>query len=172
MTISPETLAWLRQCAALDGAAYPQVLLHLLDRVKALEQESTCKEFLQVLPTPEAAPVATDEKLLEVWALPYRTFEKRRACYDLGRQHGAAAAQPAPPPAPAGGLVERVAKLIASFASEGLPGDSALPTARLAIREVAAWLDSNEGLPDLATSRNADGWEMAARILNQEAGHA
>jgi hypothetical protein len=38
-----------------------------------------------------------------------------------------------------------------------------------AIREVAAWLDSNEGLPDLATSRNADGWEMAAQILNQEA---
>ena len=34
---TPETLAWLRQCAALDGAVYPQVLLHLLDRVEALE---------------------------------------------------------------------------------------------------------------------------------------
>jgi hypothetical protein len=34
----PETLAWLRQCAALDGAVYPQVLLHLLDRVEALEK--------------------------------------------------------------------------------------------------------------------------------------
>ena len=55
---------------------------------------------------------------------------------------------PAAPPAPAGGLVERVAWPIASFASEGLPGsdvrslvDDARPTARAAIREVAAWLD-------------------------------
>jgi len=76
-------------------------------------------------------------------------------------------AQPAPPPAPAGGLVERVATAIH-------PSICADPNlyrheARAAIREVAAWLDSNEGLPDLATSRNADGWEMAAQILNQEA---
>lgn len=35
-------------------------------------------------------------------------------------------------------LVERVARLIARFASEGLPGDDATPTARAAILEVAA----------------------------------
>jgi hypothetical protein len=36
--LPPETLAWLRQSAAVDGAAYSQVLLHLLERVEALEQ--------------------------------------------------------------------------------------------------------------------------------------
>jgi hypothetical protein len=39
-SLPPETLAWLRQCAALDGAAYPQVLLHLLKRVEALDKDS------------------------------------------------------------------------------------------------------------------------------------
>jgi hypothetical protein len=48
---------------------------------------------------------------------------------------------PAAPPPPAGGLVDRVAWPIASFASEGLPGDDARPTARAAIRKVADWLD-------------------------------
>ena len=33
----PETLAWLRQSAKLDGATTAQVLLHLLERVEALE---------------------------------------------------------------------------------------------------------------------------------------
>ena len=76
MSITPETLAWLRQCAALDGAAYPQVLLHLLDRVEVLEaaQQQLHQDKLDLLialdrrepmqqPIPEAAPVATDEKL-------------------------------------------------------------------------------------------------------------
>ena len=34
----PETLAWLRQSAALDGAVVSQILLHLLERVEALEK--------------------------------------------------------------------------------------------------------------------------------------
>jgi hypothetical protein len=37
MTISPETLAWLRQAAKFEGAVTAQVLLHLLERVEALE---------------------------------------------------------------------------------------------------------------------------------------
>jgi hypothetical protein len=41
--------------------------------------------------------------------------------------------------------------------------------ARAAISEVAAWLDSNEGLPELATTREADGWQMAAQVLQKEA---
>jgi len=169
----PETLVWLRQTAKFEGAVTAQVLLYLLERVEALEQWSTCAESAQVPPTPEAAPVATDEELRGLFKdQPMTWGQALRACYSLGRQQDSAqppAAQPTPVAAPSGRLVERVAKLIASFASEGLPGDSARPTARLAIREVAAWLDSNEGLPDLATSRNADGWEMAAQILNQEA---
>ena len=52
----PETLAWLRQSAAVDGAAYSQVLLHLLERVEALEQRPTCKQSLQVPPHPRGRP--------------------------------------------------------------------------------------------------------------------
>jgi hypothetical protein len=39
--LSETTLAWLRQSAAVDGAAYSQVLLHLLERVEALEADAT-----------------------------------------------------------------------------------------------------------------------------------
>ena len=112
MTIAPKTLAWLHQSATVKGSTYSQVLLHLLERVEALEQRPTCKECLQVGPTPEAAPVATDEDL---WAVA--DLDARRAIYNLGRQHGAAqppGVQPAPP----------------------------APPSRAAIREVAAWLDT------------------------------
>ena len=44
MNISPETLAWLRQSAAVDGAAYSQVLLHLLERVEALEATENLRQ--------------------------------------------------------------------------------------------------------------------------------
>jgi hypothetical protein len=97
VNISPETLDWLRQSAAVDGSAYSQVLLHLLERVEALEH-----------PTPEAAPVATDGELLKLWIeVDGCAAKARRACYDLGRQHGAAAAQSAPPVAPVGALAAR-----------------------------------------------------------------
>jgi hypothetical protein len=56
---------------------------------------------------------------------------------DQIRQDLAPIVMPSPP---AGLLVERVAQLIANFASEGLPSDDATPTARAAILEVAAWL--------------------------------
>jgi hypothetical protein len=114
-------------------------------------------------PTPEAAPVATDQELFAVAELERFPIHAYRACYNLGRQHGAAqppAAQPASPVAPAWGLVERVSNVLGHY------GDG---TARDVIREVAAWLDSNAGLPDDATPREADGWEMAAQILNREA---
>ena len=149
MTIAPQTLAWLRQTAKFDGAAYSQVLLHLLERVEALEQQPTCKQALQVPPTPEAAPLVTDEELLAMrsWSSHGPTFDSDlvefgRACYNLGRQHGAAqppAAQPASPVAPAGGLVERVANAI----GDGSFGNW-LPEARAAIREVAAWMQDHE----------------------------
>jgi hypothetical protein len=63
MSIQPETLAWLRQTAKFEGAVTAQVLLHLLERVDALEQQPTCADSAQVPPTPEAAPVVTDEEL-------------------------------------------------------------------------------------------------------------
>jgi hypothetical protein len=61
-------------------------------------------------------------------------------------------------------LGRRVARIIANFASTGLPGDDAITTARAAILEVAAalidWWDSHE---DARTA-----WE-AAKWLEQEA---
>jgi hypothetical protein len=54
MTVTPKTLAWLHQSAAVDGAAYSQVLLHLLERVEALEQRPIPGAVELVAPTPEA----------------------------------------------------------------------------------------------------------------------
>jgi hypothetical protein len=144
----PETLAWLRQSAAVDGAAYSQVLLHLLDRVEALEvaQQQPADHVpgvTKMVPTPEAAPVATDEKLQEVFAQsPGTIAEGWRGIYNLGRKHGPAqppAAQPAPVAAPAGGLVERV---------ESCAGGDA----RAAIREVAAWFRTERDSPETAAA--------------------
>jgi len=50
----PETLAWLRQTAAVDGAAYSQVLLHLLERVDALDRRPIPGTVELAAPTPEA----------------------------------------------------------------------------------------------------------------------
>jgi hypothetical protein len=69
-SLLPEDLAWLRQCAAVDGNTYDRVLLHLLERVEALEaaQQQPHQDKLDRLieldrdddePTPEAAPVVT-----------------------------------------------------------------------------------------------------------------
>jgi len=151
--IPAEGLAWLHQSARVHGATYSQVLLHVLERVEALERPEVAQQqpadhvpgVTKMVPTPEAAPVATDEELLAMrsWSSHGPTFDSDlvefgRSCYDLGRQHGAAAAQPAPPVAPAGGLVERVVKVIAD--PDG-PAELWHDDDRAAIREVAAWLD-------------------------------
>jgi hypothetical protein len=153
-SLPPETLAWLRQTAKFE--VNPQALLHLLDRVEVLGHRPTCKEFLQVPPIPEAAPVATDAEIREYAGERFPMC--LRGAYNLGRQHGAAqppAAQPVPPVAPAGGLVERVAEVILT-ASRGSTEDW-IPEACAAIREVAAWMrESQTGL-------------NAARWLEQEA---
>ena len=62
MSITPQTKSWLRQSAAVDGAAYSQVLLYLLERVEALEQRPIPGFVDLAAPAPEAAPVATDEE--------------------------------------------------------------------------------------------------------------
>ena len=58
------------------------------------------------------------------------------------RQHGKDAERAEPDPAAS--LVDRVARIIATFANEGLPGDNATPAACAAIREVAAWLNERD----------------------------
>ena len=146
MTISPQTKNWLRQSAALDGAVVSQTLLNLLERVEALEQRPIPGTVELAAPAPEAATVATDEELRQIWeeAGYWEVEDALRAVYDLGRQHGALpppAAQPTPPAAPAGGLVERVVKVIAD--PDG-PAELWFDDARAAIREVAAWMRENE----------------------------
>jgi hypothetical protein len=185
MSIAPETLAWLRQTAKLEGGVTAQVLLHLLERADALEQQPTCANSAQVPPAPEAAPVVTDKEILAMrsWSSHGPTFDSDlvefgRNCYNLGRQHGAAqpvpstefaadtvivhcpetcwvevrraadgkvlydnfrrgslvipvGEPPTPPPAPAGGLVERVCRQLPLRPVE----------ARAVIRVVAEWLD-------------------------------
>ena len=116
----PEDLAWLRQHAAVGGNTYAQVLLHLLERVEALEAR----------PIPGRVELAAPTRPLQ----PLSAAAALRAICDLGRQHGAA--QPAPPTAPAGRLVERVAAAMDPRYPKAFRGE-----ARPAIREVAAWLD-------------------------------
>jgi hypothetical protein len=217
-SLPPETLAWLRQSAALDGAVVSQTLLNLLERVEALEKKHETQRLATLewgedvnrlmrwiddhlkrimaleqrpipgtvelaAPTPEAAPVATDEELGEVAAdhspaatemVPsadplvaedelVRCYAQAveqalqagsgingaaaaglRALHDLGRQHGAAAAQPAPPVAPAGGLVERVGEAMERHYVIGDIEGSWDAQSRAAIREVAAWMNDHE----------------------------
>jgi len=57
-SLPPETLAWLHQSAAVDGATYSQVLLHLLERVEALERRPIPGTVELATPNPEAAPPA------------------------------------------------------------------------------------------------------------------
>jgi hypothetical protein len=85
-------------------AAQQQPHQDKLDRLIALDRGDD-------EPTPEAAPVATDEKLLAMrsWSSHGPTFDSDlvefgRNCYNLGRQYEAAqppAAQPATPLSPA-----------------------------------------------------------------------
>jgi len=90
VSISPQTKNWLRQSAALDGAVVSQTLLNLLERVEALEQRPIPGFVELAAPTPEAAPVATDEELTQAWNDHQPAGVALRAVYDLGRQHGAA----------------------------------------------------------------------------------
>jgi hypothetical protein len=140
--IPAETLAWLHQAAAA-GVAEPMVLCHLIERVEALEADATEQS--------RSAAFCNDATVRRLEALERRPNSTS-------------------PPAPAGGLVERVAKAIGDLVYDApFPADLNRIDARAAIREVAAWLDSNACLPDDATPREADGWKMAAQILNREA---
>jgi hypothetical protein len=127
----PETLSWLRHAASC-GKADAQLTLLILERLDALEQRPIPGTVELATPTPEAAPVATDE----VQPLPPHiaiTYQPKSVYLPL-RTAQPPAPQPAPPAAPAGGLVERVAGSIWKTCDMGVE-------ARAAICEVAAWLD-------------------------------
>jgi len=185
--IPAEGLAWLQQSARVHGATYSQVLLHVLERIELLDKdaieqsqsnrfsfEAVIKrlELLEhdtlLIGGPEAAPVATDEELCRVYDDGPTSFAPAlRACYDLGRQHGAAqppAAQSAPPVAPAGGLVERVGSSLAQVEPEQNGFTSEDKAARVAIREVAA--AARERIAPFDPSLK---WGNVAQWLEQEA---
>lgn len=58
-------------------------------------------------------------------------------------------------------LVERVARRLANFASESLPGDDTLPIASDVLRDVARWLAEGSG--------RSGAWSSAAADLDNEA---
>jgi hypothetical protein len=120
--LSTQALAWLRQSALADGSTYSRVLLHLLERVEALEAADHFVEVPKMAPTPEAVTVAEDAELFSVAELERFPIHAYRACYNLGRQHGAA--QPAHAAAPAGGLVE-VGELVEWIHREAIHGPDA-----------------------------------------------
>jgi hypothetical protein len=104
-SLPPTILTWLRQAAQVPHAGQfePQVLLHLLERVEALEHRPIPGFVELAAPTPEAAPVATDAELEALYKLPGTFADSRRAIYNLGRQYEAAQlwwGHPAAPPAP------------------------------------------------------------------------
>jgi hypothetical protein len=141
VSITPQTKSWLRQSAAVDGAAYSQVLLYLLERVEALEAAENLRQQDEdsklAASTPDFRALCAEllQPLAEYdGANPYHEHRAliTRARYDLGRQ-------PAPPPAHAGGLVERVAHEVT-----GQWHQSDREAARAAIREVAAWMRENK----------------------------
>jgi hypothetical protein len=123
------TLAWLRQTAKFEGAVTAQVLLHLLERVEALEQRPTCEDSAQVPPTPEAALVATDEQILAMrsWSSHGPTFDSDLV--DFARavlaRWGHPAAPPASEPGEVGELVDRLGWIAAQLGDIGWSDDSA-----------------------------------------------
>jgi hypothetical protein len=120
MTISPQTKNWLRQSAALDGAVVSQVLLHLLERVEALEQRPIPGFVDLAASAPEAAPVATDKKQ----PLPPHiaiTYQPKPVYQPLAPQPPAA--QPAPPVALSDALIK--AECALSDIAEGLETNEA-----------------------------------------------
>ena len=90
-------------------------------------------------PTPEAAPVATNKEqpLPPHIAITYQP----KSVYQPLRPAQPPSPQLTPPAAPAGGLVERVAAVIADDDALAPLADLWHVDARAAIREVAAWID-------------------------------
>jgi hypothetical protein len=107
--------------------------------------------------------VATDKELEGLFKGSVRTWrEALRAAYNLGRKHGAAAAQPAPPVAPVGGLVERVEMAVKR--SYTLENDWSAE-ARAAIREMTVWMRENYDLREVYGA----GWANLIAAIEDEA---
>lgn len=120
--IPAEGLAWLQQSARVHGATYSQVLLHVLERIELLDKDSIEQSKSN--------------------SFCFEAVIKRLEKLEAAQQHdtlliGGPQDKPTPAVVPAGGLVERMAAVIAGAGDPDLWHDEA----RVAIREVAAWLD-------------------------------
>jgi hypothetical protein len=108
-----------------------------------------------------AEKLIAESKPLDPELAAVLTTEARWDLYEVSSTAQPPAAQPTPPPAPAGGLVKRVAEKMGPQSQAAMDaGELPYGAARAAIREVAAWMRENE------TGYNAADW------LEQEAGHA
>jgi hypothetical protein len=146
----------LRRLEALENDCIEQsqssrfcsdAIVRRLESLEAAQQQPAdhFRGATEMVFTPEGAPVATDDELFDLFNQHNPLGIVLRGIYNLGRQHGAAqppAAQPTPPTATAGGLVQRVAEAMGPQWQAAMD-DGELPcnTARNAICEVAAWLD-------------------------------
>jgi hypothetical protein len=168
-SLPPETLAWLRQSAALDGAVVSQTLLHLLERVEALEDDVIeqsyssrfCNEaIVRRLETLEAAENLRqqneDAELATPTPKPAPVAMQRLVDAPMDARGYVDLRNP-PPPAPAGELVERVAGSIWKTCDLEIE-------ARAAIREVAA--AARERIAPFDPSLK---WSDFAHWLEQEA---
>jgi len=135
------TLAWLRQTAKLEGAVTAQVLLHLLERVEVLEQRPIPGFVELAAPAPEAANVAILNHMDYDKALTPGDVLKAqiRACYNLGRQHGATPPAPEPvgEPLAARPLLEKVARLGDCI------GQQTVAQVQQLAEQASAWLRDN-----------------------------
>jgi hypothetical protein len=107
---------------ALEAAQQPPQ--DKLDRLIALDRDYPANSLVE--------RIATDAELCQV----YNEKTTLRAVYDLGRQHGAAPAQPGPGSSPTGSLMDRLAVALLSTTRIS----SADTRARTVILVMAAWL--------------------------------
>jgi hypothetical protein len=147
----PVTPPNCRQRLLRDGKPYPKSGCEACGSLSPMWRQ--CNAALVALEPTTQPPagslvelVATDAELCRVYsaALLHGFGPALRAVYDLGREDGAAPAQPGPESSPAGSLVDRLQQSIDDhpFGEE----------ARAAILEVAAWLREQDGVGLLAAT--------------------
>jgi hypothetical protein len=163
-TVQVQLQNYGRRMEALERRCEVQLqqLGDLQDRHRRLAGSVRLLEREVVVDQPEPEPVATDQELYQLYDRTGPTIvDAFRAIYDLGRQHGATQAAPATEkssaPAPAGSLVDEVAKCITpssetlqrgwacdaiTSAADWLEKRGNIGSAEDLRREAAAWLEA------------------------------
>jgi hypothetical protein len=152
-------------CASLVDVAY---LYSQLPPNCDRRNDRPVRALLFLLDAAVAVASAIDDNILEdLQALPVNNQNKIKSRLDK-----IAEKTTQPPPKhlmDESDLKTQVAILIARHSANARPGQSFVPAACEVLKLVAGWLDSNEGLPDSATSEEAGGWDLAANVLYSKA---